>query len=64
MVEALIPATRIVVGAAAPLEEYKDEIEDQPVFLPYEVSGPNSTIAWPGHTLVIVNCATNGLAVL
>jgi hypothetical protein len=35
----------------------------QLVLLPYEVSGPNSTMAWPTQPLTTDTCATNGFAV-
>jgi hypothetical protein len=59
VVDAFIPATRMVVvwGVA--------EAGYHAVFLPYDVSGPNSTITCPGHPrpVVRVYCATNGFGV-
>ena len=57
VVDARIPATRIVVRWYLPGTGY------QLVFLPYEVSGPNSIMLWPAHPLEIETCATKGFVV-
>jgi hypothetical protein len=40
------------------------ETDTQFVLLPYEVSGPNSTMATPAQSLVTEYCATSGFEVL
>src|SRR6478752_1418713 len=52
-----MPATRMSVFSPP-------ETETQFVLLPYDVSGPNSTIATPAQSLVTEYCATSGFEVL
>jgi hypothetical protein len=58
VVDALIPATRMLVFCKLPAMGY------DAVLLPYEVSGPNSTATCPAHGLVILKFATSGCCVL